>query len=186
MALPPFGHECRQANRIDGFTWSGCTGTATGFGRPCQPSSSTRRCGFARNWLGFQEPVCLGRWRLYPLCRSFAEPQAGHDLVEWGLRLSPGQASPRIRPVGLSRLRRADRRTHRQRANGRSDSARTAARRPSGLDPLFSPSSKTVSISAGVQAPVYRDASDSLYGREHVRFAINFSYLKFSAHNSSH
>lgn len=44
---------------------------------------------------------------------------------------------------------------------------------------------KTVSISAGVQAPVYRDASDSLYGREHVRFAINFSYLKFSAHNSS-
>jgi hypothetical protein len=45
---------------------------------------------------------------------------------------------------------------------------------------------KTVSISAGVQAPVYRDASDTLYGREHIRFAINFSYLKFSAHNSSH
>ncbi len=45
---------------------------------------------------------------------------------------------------------------------------------------------KTVSISAGVQAPVYRDASDSLYGRERLRFAINFSYLKFSAHNSSH
>jgi hypothetical protein len=45
---------------------------------------------------------------------------------------------------------------------------------------------KTVSISAGVQAPIYRDASDSLYGREHVRFAINFSYLKFSSHNSSH
>jgi hypothetical protein len=45
---------------------------------------------------------------------------------------------------------------------------------------------KTVSISAGVQAPIYRDASDSLYGREHVRFALNFSYLKFSAHNSFH
>ncbi len=45
---------------------------------------------------------------------------------------------------------------------------------------------KTVSISAGVQAPVYRDASDSLYAREHVRFAIKFSYLKFSAHNRSH
>ncbi len=45
---------------------------------------------------------------------------------------------------------------------------------------------KTVSISAGVQAPVFRDASDTLYGREHVRFAINLSYLKFSAHNSSH
>lgn len=45
---------------------------------------------------------------------------------------------------------------------------------------------KTVSISAGVQAPIYRDASDSLYGREHVRFAVNLSYLRFSAHNSSH
>ena len=45
---------------------------------------------------------------------------------------------------------------------------------------------KVVSISAGVQAPVYRDASETLYGREHVRFAVNFSYLKFSAHNSSH
>ena len=45
---------------------------------------------------------------------------------------------------------------------------------------------KTVSISAGVQTPVYRAASDSLYGQEHVRFAINFSYLKFSAHNSSY
>ena len=45
---------------------------------------------------------------------------------------------------------------------------------------------KTVSLSAGVQAPIYRDASDSLYGREHVRFAVNFSSLKFSAHNSSH
>lgn len=45
---------------------------------------------------------------------------------------------------------------------------------------------KTVSISAGVQAPVFRDASDNLYGREYVRFAVNFSYLKFSAHNSSH
>ena len=45
---------------------------------------------------------------------------------------------------------------------------------------------KTVSISAGVQVPVYRAASDSLYGQEHVRVAINFSYLRFSAHNSSH
>ena len=45
---------------------------------------------------------------------------------------------------------------------------------------------KAASISAGVQAPIYRDASDSLYGREHIRFAVNFSYLKFSAHNSSH
>jgi len=45
---------------------------------------------------------------------------------------------------------------------------------------------KTVAISGGVQAPVFRDASDSMYGREHVRFAINFSYLKYSSHTSSH
>jgi hypothetical protein len=44
---------------------------------------------------------------------------------------------------------------------------------------------KNVAISGGVQAPLYRDAS-SLYGREQVRFAINFSYLKYSAHISSH
>jgi hypothetical protein len=45
---------------------------------------------------------------------------------------------------------------------------------------------KNVAIAGGVQAPLYRDASTSLYGREQVRFAINFSYLKFSAHTSSH
>lgn len=45
---------------------------------------------------------------------------------------------------------------------------------------------KNIAISGGVQAPVFRDASSSIYGREHVRFAINFSYLKYSAHASSH
>jgi len=45
---------------------------------------------------------------------------------------------------------------------------------------------KDVAISGGVQAPVFRDASDSIYGREHLRFAINFSYLKYSSHTSSH
>jgi hypothetical protein len=45
---------------------------------------------------------------------------------------------------------------------------------------------KDVAISGGVQAPVFRDASDSIYGREQVRFAINFSYLKYSSHTSSH
>jgi hypothetical protein len=45
---------------------------------------------------------------------------------------------------------------------------------------------KNVAISGGVQGPVFRDASDSLYGREHLRFAINFSYLKYSSHTSSH
>jgi hypothetical protein len=44
---------------------------------------------------------------------------------------------------------------------------------------------KDVAISGGVQAPVFRNASDSIYGREHLRFAINFSYLKYSSHTSS-
>ena len=140
--FPPLGHECRKANRIDGFTRSCCTGTSTGFGRPRQPSSSTRRCGFARNRPGFKESVCLGRRRLYALCRSFAEPQAGHNFVEWGLRLPPGQATPRIRPVGLSRLRRADRRTHRAMCERQERFCPTAVQRPSGLDLLFWPSSR--------------------------------------------
>ena len=45
---------------------------------------------------------------------------------------------------------------------------------------------KAVAISAGVQAPIFRDAADSIYGREHVRFAVNFSYLKYSAHTTTH
>ena len=45
---------------------------------------------------------------------------------------------------------------------------------------------KDVAISGGLQAPLFRDASNSLYGREHIRFAINFSYLKYSSHTSSH
>ena len=45
---------------------------------------------------------------------------------------------------------------------------------------------KNVAISSGLQVPVFRDASDSIYGREHFRFAINFSYLKYSSNTSSH
>jgi hypothetical protein len=45
---------------------------------------------------------------------------------------------------------------------------------------------KNVAISGGVQAPVFRDASTALYGREQLRFAINFSYLKYSAQTSGH
>jgi len=45
---------------------------------------------------------------------------------------------------------------------------------------------KNVAIEGGVQAPIYRDASESVYGRERVRFAINLSYLRFSSHNSTH
>jgi hypothetical protein len=45
---------------------------------------------------------------------------------------------------------------------------------------------KNIAIEGGAQAPLYRDASELLYGRERVRFAINISYLRFSGHNSSH
>lgn len=40
---------------------------------------------------------------------------------------------------------------------------------------------KDVAIEGGVQGPLYRDVSASVYGREAVRFAINFSYLKYSS-----
>ena len=45
---------------------------------------------------------------------------------------------------------------------------------------------KNVALEGGAQTPVYRDSSESLYGRERVRFAINISYLRFSGHTSSH
>lgn len=45
---------------------------------------------------------------------------------------------------------------------------------------------KNVAIEGGVQAPVFRDVSDSVYGRESVRFAVNFSYLKFSSRTGTH
>ncbi len=45
---------------------------------------------------------------------------------------------------------------------------------------------KNIAIEGGVQGPLFRDVSESIYGRERVRFAINFSYLKYSSHTSSH
>lgn len=45
---------------------------------------------------------------------------------------------------------------------------------------------KNVAIAGGVQGPLFRDESAAIYGREHIRFAINFSYLKYSAHSVSH
>ena len=45
---------------------------------------------------------------------------------------------------------------------------------------------KNIAIESGVQGPLFRDVSESVYGRERVRFAINFSYLKYSSHTSSH
>jgi hypothetical protein len=45
---------------------------------------------------------------------------------------------------------------------------------------------KNIAIESGVQGPLFRDVSETIYGREHVRFAINFSYLKYSSHTSSH
>jgi len=45
---------------------------------------------------------------------------------------------------------------------------------------------KNVAIEGGVQAPLYRDVNENIYGRERVRFAINFSYLKYSARPNAH
>jgi hypothetical protein len=45
---------------------------------------------------------------------------------------------------------------------------------------------KNIAIEGGVQGPLLRDVSESVYGRERVRFAINLSYLKYSSHTSSH
>ena len=45
---------------------------------------------------------------------------------------------------------------------------------------------KNIAIEGGVQGPLYRDVSQSIYGRERIRFAVNFSYLKFSSHTGSH
>jgi hypothetical protein len=45
---------------------------------------------------------------------------------------------------------------------------------------------KNMAIEGGVQGPLFRDVSESIYGREHIRFAINFSYLRYSSHTSSH
>ncbi len=45
---------------------------------------------------------------------------------------------------------------------------------------------KNIAIEGGVQGPLFRDVSETLYERERVRFALNFSYLKYSSHTSSH
>jgi len=45
---------------------------------------------------------------------------------------------------------------------------------------------KDIAIEGGVQGPLFRDVSESVYGRERIRFAINLSYLKYSSHTSSH
>jgi hypothetical protein len=45
---------------------------------------------------------------------------------------------------------------------------------------------KNIAIEGGVQGPLFRDVSESIYGRERVRFALNLSYLKYSSHTSSH
>jgi hypothetical protein len=45
---------------------------------------------------------------------------------------------------------------------------------------------KNIAIEGGVQGPLFRDVSESVYGRERIRFAINLSYLKYSSHTSSH
>ena len=87
--------------------------------------------------------------------------------------------------MGLPGIRRADRRTYRFCKVDRCDRTQhehdNRLARPSVLA-IF----KNFAIEGGVQAPIYRDASDSVYGHERVRFAINVSYLKFSSHTRSH
>jgi hypothetical protein len=43
---------------------------------------------------------------------------------------------------------------------------------------------KEFAVGAGAQGPLFRDVSENLYGREHIRFAINLSYLKYSRSGS--
>jgi hypothetical protein len=45
---------------------------------------------------------------------------------------------------------------------------------------------KNIAIEGGVQGPLFRDVSETIYGRERLRFSLNFSYLKYSSHTSSH
>jgi hypothetical protein len=45
---------------------------------------------------------------------------------------------------------------------------------------------RDIAIEGGVQGPLYRDVSTSVYGRESVRFVVNLSYLKYSSHTHSH
>jgi hypothetical protein len=45
---------------------------------------------------------------------------------------------------------------------------------------------KDIAIEAGVQGPLFRDASRAYYGQERLRFVLNFSYLKYSSHISAH
>jgi hypothetical protein len=44
---------------------------------------------------------------------------------------------------------------------------------------------KDIAIEGGVQGPLYRDVSPSIYGVERVRFVVNLSYLKYSSHTHS-
>lgn len=77
-------------------------------------------CRYARHWTRLAEPIRMGGRRIYALCGGLARSPSGHGLLERGLWLSSGTAAPRLRQVGLSRLRRVDRRTYRQRSRERS------------------------------------------------------------------
>ena len=45
---------------------------------------------------------------------------------------------------------------------------------------------KEFAVEAGVQGPLYREVSESLYGRERIRFAINLSFLHYASRGSAH
>jgi hypothetical protein len=54
------------------------------------------------------------------------------------------------------------------------------------LGPSVLPIFKNVAIEGGVQGPLFRDGSPSVYGCETIRFVLNFSYLKFSSQTKTH
>jgi hypothetical protein len=45
---------------------------------------------------------------------------------------------------------------------------------------------KDVAVEGGIQAPLYRDVAEPVYGRERIRFVVNLSYLKYSSHTNAH
>ena len=45
---------------------------------------------------------------------------------------------------------------------------------------------KNVAVEGGIQGPLFRNVPQQTYGRESLRIAINISYLKYSAHTSTH
>ncbi len=185
MAVPALGYKCRQADRIDCLTrsgrsrslriqecWAHCTGR--------RASPGTLVTGLASRsqyvWVG-------GGYT------RFAE--ASHDRRP---TLSSWSAVYGYRP---SRLRRGydqwDYRGFAELTGEHTGAVRTdglilpnSSSTTVWLGPSVLAIFKNIAIEGGVQGPLFRDVSESVYGRERLRFAINLSYLKYSSHTSSH